>query len=72
MVLSVKKDTAAKRAGLLIGDIITKFEDQPITNLHDLRRQLLKRDAIGKSAKLTIIRAEKKKELVIIPEEETG
>ena len=72
MVLSVKKDTAAKRAGLLIGDIITKFEDQPITNLHDLRRQLLKRDAIGKSAKVTIIRAEKKKELVIIPEEETG
>ena len=72
IVLAVKKDTAAKKAGLLIGDIITKFEDQPITNLHDLRRQLLKRDAIGKSAKLIIIRAEKKKELVIIPEEETG
>jgi S1-C subfamily serine protease len=70
MVLSVKKETAAKKAGLLIGDIITKFDDQPITNLHDLRRQLLKQDAIGKSAKLTIIRAEKKKELVIIPEEE--
>jgi hypothetical protein len=30
----------------------------------------LKQDTIGKSAKLTIIRAEKKKELVIIPEEE--
>jgi S1-C subfamily serine protease len=72
MVLSVKKDTAAKKAGLLIGDIIVKFDDQPITNLHDLRRQLLKRDAIGKSAKLTIIRTEKKTELVIIPEEETG
>jgi S1-C subfamily serine protease len=72
IVLSVKKDTAAKKAGLLIGDIIVKFDDQPITNLHDLRRQLLKRDAIGKSAKLTIIRAEKKKELVIVPEEETG
>ena len=70
MVLSVKKETAAKKAGLLIGDIIVKFDDQPITNLHDLRGQLLKRDAIGKSAKLTIIRAEKKKELVIIPEEE--
>jgi S1-C subfamily serine protease len=70
IVLSVKKDTAAKKAGLLIGDIIVKFDDQPITNLHDLRRQLLKRDAIGKSAKLMIIRAEKKTELVIIPEEE--
>jgi S1-C subfamily serine protease len=72
IVLSVKKDTAAKKAGLLIGDIITKFEDQPITNLQDLRRQLLKRDAIGKSARLTVIRTEKKKELVIIPGEETG
>src|ERR671932_2765957 len=70
MVLSVKEDTAAKKAGLLIGDIITKFDDQPITNLHDLRRQLLKRDAIGKSAKVTIIRAEKKMELAIVPEEE--
>jgi S1-C subfamily serine protease len=69
MVLSVKKETAAKKAGLLIGDIIVKFDDQPIANLHDLRRQLLKQDAIGKSARLTIIRAEKKKELVIIPEE---
>src|SRR5918911_4099271 len=70
MVLSVKKDTAAKKAGLLIGDIIVKFDDQPITNLHDLRRQLLKPDAIGKSAKLIVIRAEKKTELIIVPEEE--
>jgi serine protease Do len=70
MVLSVKKDTAAKKAGLLIGDIIVKFNDQLVATLHDLRRQLLKRDAIGKSAKLTILRQEKKKELVIIPEEE--
>jgi S1-C subfamily serine protease len=70
IVLSVKKGTAAKKAGLLIGDIIVKFDDQPITNLHDLRRQLLQRDTIGKSAKLTIIRAEKKTELVIVPEEE--
>jgi S1-C subfamily serine protease len=70
IVLSVKKGTAAKKAGLLIGDIIVKFDDQPITNLHDLRRQLLQRDTIGKSAKLTIIRAEKKTELVIVPEED--
>jgi S1-C subfamily serine protease len=69
IVLSVKKETAAKKAGLLIGDIIVRFDDQPITNLHDLRRQLLKRDAIGKSVKLAIIRAEKKTELIIVPEE---
>lgn len=69
IVLSVKKDTAAKKAGLLIGDIIVRFDDQPITNLHDLRRELLKRGAIGKSAKLAIIRAEKKTDIVIVPEE---
>lgn len=69
IVLSVKKDTAAKKAGLLIGDIIVRFDDQPITNIHDLRRQLLKRGAIGKSAKLAIIRAEKKTDIVIVPEE---
>jgi S1-C subfamily serine protease len=69
LVISVKKETAAKKAGLLIGDIIVRFDDEPITKLHDLRRQLLKQDAIGKSVKLTIIRAEKKTELIIVPKE---
>jgi S1-C subfamily serine protease len=69
LVISVKKETAAKKAGLLIGDIIVRFDDEPITKLHDLRRQLLKQDAIGKLVKLTIIRAEKKTELIIVPKE---
>src|SRR5215208_3898012 len=60
IILSVEKDTAAKKAGLLIGDIIVKFDNEPITNMHDLRRQLLKQDIIGKSIKLAIIRGEKK------------
>jgi S1-C subfamily serine protease len=42
ILLSVEKDSAAKKAGLLMGDIIVKFDDKPITNIHDLRRQLLK------------------------------
>jgi serine protease Do len=65
IVISVEKDTAAKKAGLLIGDIIVKFDNEPITNMHDLRRQLLKQGVIGKSVKLTIIRGEKKTELTI-------
>jgi S1-C subfamily serine protease len=71
IVLSVEKDTPAKKAGLLMGDIIVRLDDQPITNIHDLRRQLLKRDIIGKSVKLAIIRAstEKKIELSITPRE---
>lgn len=67
ILLSVEKDTAAKKAGLLMGDIIVRLDDQPIRNIHDLRRQLLKQDVIGKSVKLVIIRGEKKIELSITP-----
>jgi S1-C subfamily serine protease len=69
IILSVEKNTAAKNAGLLMGDIIVRLDDQPITNIHVLRRQLLKQDVIGKSVKLTIIRGEKKIELSITPRE---
>ncbi|MGC2575721.1 MAG: trypsin-like peptidase domain-containing protein [Candidatus Nitrosopolaris sp.] len=69
ILLSVEKDTAAKKVGLLMGDIIVRLDDQPITNIHDLRRQLLRQDVIGKSVKLTIIRGEKKIELSITPSE---
>ena len=50
-------------------DIIIKFDNDPITNIHDLRRQLLKPDVIGKSVKLGIIRGEKRTELTITPQE---
>ena len=69
ILLSVEKDTAAKKAGLLMGDIIVRLDDQPITNIRDLRRQLLKQDVIGKSVKLAIIRSEKKIDLSITPQE---
>ena len=69
IILSVEKDSAAKKAGLLIGDIIVKFDDEPITDIHDLRRQLLKQDVIGKSVKIVIIRGEKKSELTLTPGE---
>jgi S1-C subfamily serine protease len=69
ILLSVEKDSAAKKAGLLMGDIIVKFDDEPITNIHDLRRQLLKQDVIGKSVKIVIIRGEKKSELTLTPGE---
>jgi S1-C subfamily serine protease len=69
ILLSVEKDTVAKKAGLLMGDIIVRLDDQPITNIHDLRKQLLRQDVIGKSVKLTIIRGEKKIELSITPSE---
>jgi serine protease Do len=69
MVLSVEKDTPAKKAGLLIGDIIVRFDSEPVTNMHELRRQLLKQDVVGKSVNLAIMRGEKKMELTITPAE---
>jgi len=72
MVLSVEKDTPAKKAGLLLGDIIIGFDAQPIASIHDLRRQLLNQDVIGKSVKLAIIRGEKKSEITITPRESSG
>jgi len=35
IILSVEKDSAAKKAGLLMGDIIVRLDDQHITNIHD-------------------------------------
>jgi len=69
IILSVEKNTAAKNAGLLMGDIIVRLDDRPITNIHGLGRQLLKHDVIGKPVKLFIIRGEKKIELSITPQE---
>jgi len=67
IILSVENDTPAKKAGLLMGDIVVRLDDQPITNIHNLRRQLLRQDIIGKSISLNIIRGEKKIELSITP-----
>jgi S1-C subfamily serine protease len=69
MVLSVEKDTPAKKSGLLIGDIIVRFDNEPVTNMHELRRQLLKQGVVGKSVNLAIMRGEKKMELTITPVE---
>ena len=69
IVLSVENPSAARESGLLLGDIIVKFDNEPVTDIHDLRRQLLKQDIIGKTVKLAIIRGEKKNELTISPRE---
>jgi S1-C subfamily serine protease len=67
IILSVENNTPAKKAGLLMGDIVIRLDGQPITNIHNLRRQLLKQDIIGKSINLDIIRGEKKIQLSITP-----
>lgn len=66
LVLSVEKNSAAKRAGLALGDIIVKFEEKPIATLFDLTK-LLTAETIGKQAKLSILRGEQIVELTVTP-----
>jgi len=68
IVLSVEKNTPAKKAGLLLGDVIIKFAKEPVNSLYDLEK-LLTQEVIGKSIELTILRGEKLIELTITPGE---
>jgi S1-C subfamily serine protease len=68
MILSVENDTPAKRAGLLIGDVIVKFDKEPVTSMHDLYRHLTQA-SIGNPVDLSILRGEKLTELTLTPSE---
>ena len=49
-----------------MGDVIVKFNGNPVTSFYDLPR-LLAEDVIGKETQLTIIRRENLLELTITP-----
>lgn len=69
MILEVEPGSPARKAGLLVGDILVGFNKAPITSHHDLYR-LLTRDVIGKSVEIDILRAEKPAKLTITPTED--
>jgi S1-C subfamily serine protease len=66
MVFSVEPDSPAKKAGLAMGDVIVKFNENSVANFYDLLR-LLTEDVVGKKTKMSILRAEKLMELTAIP-----
>jgi serine protease Do len=66
MIFSVEPDSPARKAGLTMGDVLIKFNDNPVTDFYDLPR-LLAEDVVGKETKLTIIRREKLLEGTITP-----
>ncbi|PYJ72379.1 MAG: serine protease [Verrucomicrobia bacterium] len=68
LVVSVEKESPAQRAGLLEGDIIVGFNEQPIGSIHDLHKMLVG-EQIGIPAKLLVIRHTEKLELSILPAE---
>jgi S1-C subfamily serine protease len=66
LVLSVERNSAARKAGLALGDVIIKFNEKPIANLYDLTK-LLTAGMIEKQAKLGILRGEQLMELTVTP-----
>jgi S1-C subfamily serine protease len=66
MIFSVEQGAPARKAGLMMGDVIIKFNGKSVTNFYDLPR-LLAEDVAGKETKLTILRGEKLLETTLTP-----
>ena len=68
MIVSVEPNSPAKKAGLLIGDVVLSLDGNKVGSLHDIER-LLTQELIGKAVKLAVLRSEKSTELTIVPED---
>jgi S1-C subfamily serine protease len=68
IVVSVEPNSAAKKAGLVMGDVLLSLDGTQVGSLHDIDR-LLTQELIGKDVKLIVLRSEKLTELAIVPEE---
>jgi S1-C subfamily serine protease len=68
LVQSVEGGSPARQAGLVEGDVIVGYDDQPISGIDDLHR-LLTEEKVGLRSSLTIIRGAGLKSLTIAPDE---
>ncbi|MBF2073927.1 MAG: trypsin-like peptidase domain-containing protein [Synechococcales cyanobacterium C42_A2020_086] len=68
LVLSTEPNSPARQAGLIQGDVIVGFEEEPIASIDDLHRRLSE-DKVGVRATLTVIRGTEKRLLTIVPQE---
>jgi S1-C subfamily serine protease len=67
LVVSVEENSPAQRAGLVEGDVMIGFEDQPIAAIDDLHK-VLTEERVGVKTGITIIRRTEKVVLEIVPE----
>lgn len=68
IVVSVEPNSPAKKASVLMGDVVLSLGGKQVGSLHDIDR-LLTQELIGKEVKLIVLRSEKLTELTIIPED---
>lgn len=64
MIMSVDAEGPALRAGVLLGDILIRFGEEPVRETYDLL-ELLNRDRIGKAVAAQVVRAGQLTELQI-------
>ncbi len=68
MVAHVDPSGPADSAGLLVGDVIVEIDSKRVESIDDMHRSLTA-DAIGREARLTVLRLEKKILLKVVPRE---
>jgi S1-C subfamily serine protease len=68
MIVSVERNSAADRAGLLAGDIIIAFNDQLVSGIDNLQG-LLTEEQIGSKSRISVIRRTEKMTIAIVPNE---
>ena len=67
MVYSVEPRSAAKAAGVALGDVLLKFGEQRLADIQDLEG-VLDEETVGRKTKLLVLRGEQLKELTVTPE----
>jgi len=66
----VETASPARRAGLEAGDLIVAWNGHTVTGLDDLHRLLSDEDAVGSTARMTVLRRTRRIDLDIIPSEQ--
>jgi S1-C subfamily serine protease len=68
LVVSCEPQSPAARGGLLEGDIIFAFDEQPVAGIDDLHRCLTD-ERVGRTARLAVIRRTERLTLAVVPQE---
>ncbi len=66
IVFSVEPDSAARKGGIVLGDVLVKLDNKPVTDLQDLQT-ILGEELVGKKVKVSVLRGEKLTELSVTP-----